>query len=51
MRENSWKNAIIHGDVFTKLSMIIFGFGNIVKKTSDQGIVILSLEISFIIFL
>ena len=50
MRENSWKNAIIHGDVFTKLSMIIFGFGNIVIKQVIKGLLFLSLEISFILF-
>ena len=50
MRENSWKNAIIHGDVFTKLSMIIFGFGNIVRKQVIKGLLFLSLEISFILF-
>lgn len=50
MKENTWKNAVIHGDVFTKLSLVIFGFGNIVRKQVIKGLLFLSLEISFIMY-
>ena len=32
------KAALTHGDVFTKLSAVVFGLGNIVRKQYVKGI-------------
>lgn len=43
--------AITKGDIFTKLSMVIMGLGNIVRKQFIKGLIFLAGEIAFIWFL
>ena len=47
----SVKAALAKGDIFTKLSAVVFGLGNIVRKQFVKGIVLLALEIVFIVFM
>ncbi len=44
-------NALTKGDVFTKLSAVVFGLGNIVRKQYVRGVALLALEIAFFVFL
>lgn len=44
-------NALTKGDVFTKLSAVVFGLGNIVRKQYVKGVALLVLEIAFFVFL
>lgn len=44
-------NALTKGDVFTKLSAVVFGLGNIVRKQYVKGVALLALEIAFFVFL
>lgn len=44
-------NAIKKGDVFTKVSLVIMGFGNIVHKQIGKGIMFLAVEIAYILFM
>ena len=46
--EYTVKNAIIKGDIFTKLTMLILGTGNFARKEFIKGILFLFSEISFI---
>ncbi|MFR5004925.1 MAG: hypothetical protein ACLUB5_05325 [Bifidobacterium dentium] len=39
------------GDVFTRLSAIVFGLGNIVRKQYVKGIAMLALEVAFFVYL
>ncbi len=43
--------AIVKGDIFTKLSMVIMGIGSIVRKQFIKGLIFLAGEIAFIWFL
>ncbi len=45
------KNAILKGDIFTKLSILVWGLGNIVRKQFVKGFLYLAVEAAFILFL
>lgn len=45
------KAALTKGDVFTRLSAIVFGLGNIVRKQYVKGIAMLALEVAFFVYL
>jgi len=45
------KNALLKGDLFTRLSFVIMGFGNIVRKQFIKGLLFLSIEIGYIVFM
>ncbi|KFI92971.1 Maltodextrin transport system permease protein malC [Bifidobacterium stellenboschense] len=47
----SVRNALTRGDVFTKLSALVFGLGNLVRKQFVKGALFLALEIAFIVFM
>ena len=44
------KAALTKGDVFTRLSAIVFGLGNIVRKQYVKGIAMLALEVAFFVY-
>lgn len=44
-------NAIKKGDIFTKLSCVIFGAGNFARKQIGKGLMFLALEVAYIIFM
>lgn len=44
------KNAILKGDIFTKLSILVWGLGNIVRKQFVKGLLYLAAEVAFILF-
>lgn len=44
-------DALTKGDIFTKLSAIIFGLGNLVRKQFVKGTIFLAGEIGFIVFM
>lgn len=44
------KAALTKGDIFTKLSAIVFGLGNIVRKQYVKGLLLLAGEVGFIAF-
>lgn len=43
--------ALAKGDIFTKLSFLIMGLGNIVRKQFIKGLLFLAVEIGFIYFM
>ena len=45
------KGALAEGDLFTKLSAVVFGLGNIVRRQYVKGVALLALEIAFIVFM
>lgn len=45
------KNALKHGNLYTKLSMLIMGLGNIIQKQYIKGFLFLASEIAFIAFI
>ena len=45
------KNALEKGDVFTKLSILIFGLGNVVRKQYVKGLIYFAGEVLFIIYM
>lgn len=45
------RNALKEGDLFTKLSAIVMGIGNIAKGQIIKGILFLAMELSFILFM
>ena len=47
----SVKNALRHGDIFTRLSAVIMGAGNICRKQIIKGLLYLAAEILFIAFM
>ena len=47
----SVKAALTKGDIFTKLSAVVFGLGNIVRRQFVKGVALLVLEIAFIVFM
>ncbi len=47
----TFQNAIRKGDIITRLSIIIMGLGNIMKKQFVKGILFLASEILFIYFI
>lgn len=49
--EYSFSNAVKNGDIFTKLSLIIMGAGNIARKQIVKGLICLATEIAFIYFM
>ena len=44
-------NAIAKGDIWTKLSMIVMGLGNMAHKQIGKGILFLAIEIGYILFM
>ena len=50
-RKDKVKDAWIQGDILTRLSFIIMGLSNIVRKQFVKGITYLLLELSFIIYM
>lgn len=47
----TFTRALIKGDIFTKLSLVIMGFGNIVRKQFAKGLVFLAVEAAFIYYM
>lgn len=47
----SVSQAILRGDIFTKLSMIIMGFGSLVRGQIVKGLFFLSVEVGYIFYL
>lgn len=45
------REALAKGDLFTKLSTVVMGLGNLVRGQIVKGIMFLALEIYFIIFM
>ena len=43
-------NALKKGDLFTKLSAVVFGLGNIVRGQVIKGILFLAMEIGLIYY-
>ena len=44
-------NAILHGDVLTKLSMLFMGLGNLARKQIIKGLMFLAIEAAFIFYM
>lgn len=44
-------NAILHGDVLTKLSMLFMGLGNLARKQIIKGLMFLAIEATFIFYM
>lgn len=51
MPKNNLTNALIKGDLFTKLSFLFMGIGNLAKKQIGKGILFLLIEAGFISFM
>ena len=49
--EYNLQNALKKGDIFTKLSFVIMGLGNIVRKQIIKGLIFLAVEVAFIYFM
>lgn len=47
----SLKNAVTKGDIFTRLSMLIMGFGNLAHKQIGKGLMFLAFEVGYIWFM
>ena len=47
----TFKAALEKGDIFTKLSALVFGLGNIVHKQYVKGLLFLAGEVGFILFM
>ena len=47
----SLKNAILKGNIFTRLSALIMGFGNIVHGQIVKGLIFLAAEVAYIYFM
>ena len=45
------KNAVIKGNIWTKLSMLIMGLGNVAHKQIVKGIVFLGIEVAYLWFM
>lgn len=45
------KNAVVKGDIFTKLSILIMGAGNLAHKQIIKGIMFLGIEIAYLFFM
>ena len=45
------KNAILHGDVLTKLSILFMGLGNMARKQMIKGLMFLAVEAVFIFYM
>jgi arabinogalactan oligomer/maltooligosaccharide transport system permease protein len=45
------KNAITKGDIFTKIAMLVMGFGNVARKQIGKGIFFLFFEVAYILFM
>ncbi len=43
--------AIAQGDIFTRLSLIILGTGNIARKQITKGLIFLAVEIAYIVYM
>ena len=43
-------NAFMKGDIFTRMSSIIWGLGNIARKQIVKGLLFLIMEITFVVF-
>ncbi|MBD5484274.1 MAG: sugar ABC transporter permease [Lachnospiraceae bacterium] len=46
-----YPQALLHGDIFTRLAFIIFGAGNLFRGQIVKGLVFLLLEIGFIFYM
>mgnify|MGYP006874664827 CR=1 FL=1 len=44
-------NALREGDIYTKLSCVIFGAGNFARKQIGKGLLFLALEIAYIYYM
>ena len=51
IRQVSVAKALVKGDIFTKMSAIIMGLGNIVRGQIIKGLLFLAMEIGFIFFM
>ncbi|MGN0351419.1 MAG: carbohydrate ABC transporter permease [Roseburia sp.] len=47
----SLKNAVTKGDIFTRLSMLIMGLGNLAHKQIGKGLMFLVIEVGYIWFM
>lgn len=45
------KNAVLKGDIITKISLLIMGFGNIAHKQIAKGLMFLAVEVGYIWFM
>ena len=45
------RNAILHGDVLTKLSILFMGLGNMARKQMIKGLMFLAVEAAFIFYM
>lgn len=50
-KEYTVSKALVKGDIFTKLSFLIMGLGNIVRKQFIKGLLFLAVEVGFIYFM
>lgn len=51
IKQVSVAKALVRGDIFTKLSAVIMGLGNIVRGQVIKGLLFLAMEIGFIFFM
>ncbi|SFG19201.1 arabinogalactan oligomer / maltooligosaccharide transport system permease protein [Lachnospiraceae bacterium C7] len=47
----TFKNAITKGNIFTKLSALVMGLGNMANKQIVKGLLFLAIEVGYIIFM
>lgn len=47
----SLKNAFVKGDIFTRLSAVIMGLGNIVRGQVVKGLLFLAVQVAYIIYM
>lgn len=47
----SLKNAFVKGDIFTKLSAVVMGLGNIVRGQIVKGLLFLAVQVAYIIYM
>ena len=45
------RNAILHGDALTKLSILFMGLGNLARKQMIKGLMFLAVEAVFIFYM
>ena len=50
-RENGLRTALREGDLKTRLSFLIMGFGNLANKQIVKGILFLTVEAAFLIYM
>ena len=47
----SLKTAFVKGDIFTKLSAVVMGLGNIVRGQVVKGLLFLAVQAAYIIYM